>query len=75
MEFELTFDQMVEMLNQITNQPDLDSLEMHIEDALEEELELYKVDVLEHEIEPLYKALAGSRGLTGEVALLRAALS
>jgi len=71
MEFQLTLEQCNEILNQIANQLPLESLELHIEDALEEDRELYSIDVLQHEIEPLYMALAGAKGLTYEVALLR----
>lgn len=75
MDLELTEEQAYEILDQIGSMDGLNPLSMHIEDALVDEEQVITIDVLDHEIEPLYIALAGHKDLTVPVALLRAALA
>ena len=72
--FKVTTDQLALILEEIGENPHLQSLVLHIEDLLEEAQELYEVDPLEDEIEPLYLALAGYPSLVDVTAHLRTLL-
>lgn len=72
--FKVTADQLDLILEEIEENPHLQSLVLHIEDLLEEAQELYEVDPLSDEVEPLYLALAGYPSLVDVTAHLRALL-
>lgn len=72
--FKVNLEQLDLILGEIEENPHLQSLVLHIEDLLEEVQELYEVDPLEDEVEPLYLALAGYPSLVDVTAHLRALL-
>lgn len=72
--FEVSEKQLFLILEEIAENPLLQSLVLHIDDLLEEVQPFYEVDPLEDEIEPLYLALAGYPSLVDVTAHLRALL-
>ena len=72
--FEVTTDQLALILEEIGENPHLQSLVLHIEDLLEEVQPFYEVDPLEDEVVPLYLALAGYPSLVDVTAHLRTLL-
>ena len=73
--FSVSPEQLQTILEEVEDNPHLQSLVLHIEDLLEDgEHVFYEVDPLEDEVEPLYMALAGYPSLTDVTAHLRTLL-
>lgn len=74
MDLELTHTQACAILDELCKNESCEDFFLHLEDLMIDRKNTYEVEVLTHEIEPLYIALAGHKDLTVPVTLLRAAL-